>query len=36
MMIGAPMKLEHCDEFVEVAQNLVLHPHLEIQIMYAQ
>jgi hypothetical protein len=30
------MKLECCDEFVEVAQNPVLHPHLEIQLMYEQ
>jgi hypothetical protein len=30
------MKLERYDEFVEVAQNSVLHPHPEIQLMYTQ
>jgi hypothetical protein len=28
--------LEHCDEFAEVAQNQVLHPHPKIQHMYTQ
>jgi hypothetical protein len=36
MRIATLMKLEHCDEFVEVAQNPVLHPHPKIQVMYAQ
>jgi hypothetical protein len=36
MRIGAPIKLERYDDFVEVAQNLILHPHPEIQLMYTQ
>jgi hypothetical protein len=36
MRIGAHMLLEHCDEFAEVAQNQVLHPHPKIQHMYTQ
>jgi hypothetical protein len=34
MRIGTLIKLERCDEFIEVAQNPVLHPHPEIQFLY--
>jgi hypothetical protein len=36
MRIGALMKIKRRNQFVEVAQNPILHPHPEIQLMYAQ
>jgi hypothetical protein len=36
MRIEGLNKLEHCDGFIGVAQNLVLHPYLESQHLHTQ